>query len=153
MNCPLPAPRVARVVAVVGCLFSLAAVAAGGQAARGRCFPVNVALHPAGRFAAVQHSGCGQHEVRIIDLESGEPVSQAASSPSGRPRNRECRAAWLHHLTARRFTWPSAGADKADDIKLNEIVWRCVRGPPSPMPAPRRAAFYIAHANDDDDDK
>jgi YVTN family beta-propeller protein len=43
--------------------------------------------------------------------------------------------------------------DKADDIKLNEIVWRSVRGANSPMPAPRRAAFYKAHAKDDDDDR
>jgi hypothetical protein len=46
-----------------------------------------------------------------------------------------------------------SGPDKADDIQLNEIVWRSVRGPSSPMPAPRRAAFYKAHAKDDDDDK
>lgn len=43
------------------------------------------------------------------------------------------------------------GPDKADDIKLNEIVWRSVRGASSPMPAPVRAAFYKAHAKDDDD--
>lgn len=41
--------------------------------------------------------------------------------------------------------------DKADDIKLNEIVWRSVRGADSPMPAPVRAAFYKSHAKDDDD--
>ncbi|MEO6001654.1 MAG: SMP-30/gluconolactonase/LRE family protein [Opitutus sp.] len=41
--------------------------------------------------------------------------------------------------------------DKADDIALNEIVWRSVRGPRSPMPAPVRAAFYKAHPKDDDD--
>ncbi len=45
------------------------------------------------------------------------------------------------------FTAP----DKVDDIKLNEIVWRSVRGANSPMPAPVRAAFYKAHAKDDDD--
>ena len=39
--------------------------------------------------------------------------------------------------------------DKADDIKLNEIVWRSVRGADSPMPAPVRAAFYKAHDQDD----
>ncbi len=44
------------------------------------------------------------------------------------------------------FTEP----DKADDIKLNEIVWRSVRGEKSPMPAPVRAAFYKAHKDDDD---
>ena len=41
--------------------------------------------------------------------------------------------------------------DKADDIALNEIVWRSVRGPNSPMPAPVRAAFYKAHPKSDDD--
>lgn len=39
--------------------------------------------------------------------------------------------------------------DKADDIKLNEIVWRSVRGADSPMPGPVRAAFYKAHKDDD----
>lgn len=41
--------------------------------------------------------------------------------------------------------------DKADDIALNEIVWRSVRGADSPMPAPVRAAFYKAHEKGDDD--
>ncbi|WP_414661134.1 bifunctional YncE family protein/alkaline phosphatase family protein [Horticoccus sp. 23ND18S-11] len=41
--------------------------------------------------------------------------------------------------------------DRADDIKLNEIVWRSVRGVNSPMPAPVRAAFYKSHQKDDDD--
>jgi len=40
--------------------------------------------------------------------------------------------------------------DKADDIKLNEIVWRSVRGADSPMPAPVRAAFYKAHGKGED---
>ncbi len=42
--------------------------------------------------------------------------------------------------------------DRADDIALNEIVWRSVRGPDSPMPAPVRAAFFKAHPKSDDDD-
>ena len=42
--------------------------------------------------------------------------------------------------------------DKADDIRLNEIIWRSVRGADSPMPAPVRAAFYKAHPKLDDDD-
>ncbi|MSU49085.1 MAG: YncE family protein, partial [Opitutus sp.] len=41
--------------------------------------------------------------------------------------------------------------DKADDIKLNEIVWRSVRGENSPMPAPVRAAFYKTHKKDADE--
>jgi len=45
-------------------------------------------------------------------------------------------------------------ADRADDIALNEIVWRSVKGAHSPMPAPVRAAFFRAHPkiNDGDDD-
>ncbi len=39
-------------------------------------FPVNVALHPGGVFAAVLHSGYSQHEVRILDLAHGRCVSQ-----------------------------------------------------------------------------
>ena len=39
--------------------------------------------------------------------------------------------------------------DKVDDIKLNEIVWRSVRGADSPMPAPVRAAFYQSHQKDE----
>jgi len=42
--------------------------------------------------------------------------------------------------------------DAADDLQLNEIIWRSVRGPNSPMPAPKRAAFVFAHPGKDDDD-
>ena len=34
--------------------------------------------------------------------------------------------------------------DAADDLALNEIVWRSVRGADSPMPPPTRAAFVFA---------
>jgi len=42
--------------------------------------------------------------------------------------------------------------DRADDLRLNEIVWRSVRGADSPMPPPRRAAFVFTTLDDDDDD-
>ena len=42
--------------------------------------------------------------------------------------------------------------DAADDLALNEIIWRSVRGPNCPMPAPTRAAFVFAAPNDRDDD-
>ena len=42
--------------------------------------------------------------------------------------------------------------DAADDLLLNQIVWRSVRGADSPMPAPRRAAFVFASEEDDQDD-
>jgi hypothetical protein len=46
-------------------------------------------------------------------------------------------------------------ADAVDDSLLNDVIWHSVRGCNAPMPAPVRAAFFIAHAkaskNDDDD--
>ena len=44
------------------------------------------------------------------------------------------------------------GADRVDDLVLNEIIWRSVKGAGHPMPAPLRAAFYKAHPTKDDDD-
>ena len=35
-------------------------------------FPVNVAVHPSGKYAAVLHSGYGQHEIVVIAIPSGE---------------------------------------------------------------------------------
>ncbi len=45
-------------------------------------FPVNIALHPSGAFAAVLHGGWGQHEVRILDVKAHQFVSQAAIEES-----------------------------------------------------------------------
>jgi hypothetical protein len=42
--------------------------------------------------------------------------------------------------------------DAADDLVLNEIIWRSVRGANSPMPAPKRAAFVFTHPPGKDDD-
>ena len=45
-----------------------------------------------------------------------------------------------------------AKEDAVDDLLLNEMVWRSVRGTNSAMPAPVHAAFVFAHAKQDDDD-
>lgn len=42
--------------------------------------------------------------------------------------------------------------DAADDLILNDIVWRSVRGADSPMPPPVRAAFVFTQAEDEDED-
>jgi DNA-binding beta-propeller fold protein YncE len=42
--------------------------------------------------------------------------------------------------------------DAADDLLFNDIIWRSVRGPNSPMPPPVRASFVIVHAEEEDDD-
>ncbi|HEY7310113.1 MAG TPA: bifunctional YncE family protein/alkaline phosphatase family protein [Gemmataceae bacterium] len=45
-----------------------------------------------------------------------------------------------------------AKEDAADDLLLNEVIWRSVKGAHSPMPAPVRAAFVMPRVQDDDDD-
>ena len=40
-------------------------------------FPVNIALHPGGKFAAVLHSGNSQHEILVLELPGGRLVSRA----------------------------------------------------------------------------
>ena len=42
--------------------------------------------------------------------------------------------------------------DAVDDLVLNEMIWRSVRGPSSKMPAPVRAAFVFASPSARDDD-
>jgi DNA-binding beta-propeller fold protein YncE len=38
-------------------------------------FPVNIAVHPDGRFAAVLHSGHGKHEIMVVDVPAAKVVS------------------------------------------------------------------------------
>ena len=45
---------------------------AGVQLALGD-FPVNIALHPDGKWAAVLHAGYGEHEIVVVELRKGHP--------------------------------------------------------------------------------
>jgi phospholipase C len=42
--------------------------------------------------------------------------------------------------------------DAADDLLLNEVIWRSIRGPDHPMPAPVRAGYVFARGKDREDD-
>jgi hypothetical protein len=44
-----------------------------------------------------------------------------------------------------------AKEDQADDLVLNEMIWRSVRGAKDPMPAPIRAGFVMVKSPGDDD--
>src|ERR1700722_8267282 len=55
---------------------------AGRQVQLGGTLPVNIAVHPKGRFAAVMDCGYGPHEVILVDLTSGKISSRAAVSNS-----------------------------------------------------------------------
>ena len=43
--------------------------------------------------------------------------------------------------------------DAADDLQLNEVIWRSVRGPESRMPPPVRAGFVFAVPEIDEDER
>jgi DNA-binding beta-propeller fold protein YncE len=55
-------------------------------------------------------------------------------------RNR--RVAWGAKLSEQ---FDLTKEDEADDLLLNEVIWRSVKGAESPMPAPVRAAFVRPH--------
>jgi YVTN family beta-propeller protein len=41
--------------------------------------------------------------------------------------------------------------DAADDLIFNEIIWKAVKGPDSPMPPPVRAAFVVPEVEDEEE--
>jgi YVTN family beta-propeller protein len=61
---------------------------------------------------------------------------------------RNTRLAWGSDLSE---TMDFSKEDAADDLLLNEVIWRSVKGPDSPMPAPVRAAFVFQIDEDEDD--
>lgn len=40
-------------------------------------FPVNIAMHPGGEYAAILHCGYGQHEIQILDIAASKIISRA----------------------------------------------------------------------------
>src|ERR1700690_1216085 len=40
-------------------------------------FPVNIAVHPQGRFAAILHSGYSHHGIMVVDLMTEKVVTNA----------------------------------------------------------------------------
>ncbi len=56
------------------------------------------------------------------------------------------KTAWGAELTK---TMDLAKEDAADDLLLNEMIWRSIRGADSRMPAPHRAAFVFTEDDDD----
>src|SRR5262245_41591777 len=39
-------------------------------------FPVNIAIHPGGKFAAILHCGYGEHEIVVVDIAGNKIVSR-----------------------------------------------------------------------------
>jgi len=39
-------------------------------------FPVNITMHPDGKFAAILHAGHSGHEIHVLDIEKAEVVQK-----------------------------------------------------------------------------
>ena len=70
-----------------------------------------------------------EHQPSNVDLNAKNTVASWGAAESGKMDLRE--------------------ADAADDQRLNEIIWRSVRGANRPMPPPVHAAFVWPHHDDD----
>jgi DNA-binding beta-propeller fold protein YncE len=68
------------------------------------------------------------------------------------PANVELQERNSAHAWGGKIKMNFAREDAVDDLLLNEVVWRSVRGPDSPMPAPVRAAFVFEHRGEKDAD-
>ena len=68
------------------------------------------------------------------------------------PANVDLEARNSAHAWGGKIKMNFAREDAVDDLLLNEVVWRSVRGPDSPMPAPVRAAFVFEHQGEKDGD-
>jgi hypothetical protein len=60
---------------------------------------------------------------------------------------RNTRDAWGTDLSAQ---MDFSREDAIDDRLLNEVIWRSIKGPRAPMPAPARAAFIVGRRDEDD---
>jgi DNA-binding beta-propeller fold protein YncE len=108
--------------------------------------------------------------LRTMELILGlEPMSQfdAAATPMFRsftaqadPRTYTCRPARVDLEAVNPPNAPGAAVslqfdftkeDRADDLLLNEVVWKSVKGPDAVMPPPVRAAFVLPNREDGED--
>jgi hypothetical protein len=107
--------------------------------------------------------------LRTIELILGlKPMSQfdAAAQPmfnsfqaspelrpyQARPANVDLQARNDKKAWGGRRKMNFAKEDAVDDLLLNEVIWRSVRGADSAMPAPVRAGFVFAHPREKDQD-
>lgn len=76
-----------------------------------------------------------------------DPRPYLAEFPRANLEERNSTQAWGRKLSEK---MNFAREDAADDLLLNEVVWRSVKGPGSPMPPPVRAAFVRGQRDGDD---
>ncbi|HEX4646213.1 MAG TPA: YncE family protein, partial [Verrucomicrobiae bacterium] len=98
----------------------------------------------------------GMKPMTQFDAAAAPMYNSFAAQPDVRPyealppnvdlRETNTVAAWGSKI---KFNF--AKEDQADDLLLNEMIWRSVRGAKDPMPAPIRAGFVMVNSLGDDD--
>jgi len=98
-------------------------------------FPVNIAMHPSGRYAAILHCGYGQHEIIVVNITQGvvvtrTPVAEAFYGIAFSPDGRVLVASGAGDEVIRKFDFNNGFLSQPEEIKLRE---KAVRGVPAGM--------------------
>ena len=94
-------------------------------------FPVNIALHPTEPFAAVLHSGWGDHEIVVVDLKSFEIISRVTLPQSFcglcfSPDGKQIFASGAESGTVHQFQFAKGYLADHREIKLGETADKLV---------------------------
>jgi DNA-binding beta-propeller fold protein YncE len=108
-----------------------------------RTMELILGLKPMSQFDAAAHPMYHSFQAKA-DLSGYEPVV-----PQVDLQEKNKATAWGSKVSEK---FNLAREDAADDLLLNEVIWRSIKGANSPMPAPVRAAFVMPRVQDDDDD-
>jgi DNA-binding beta-propeller fold protein YncE len=108
-----------------------------------RTMELILGLKPMSQFDAAARPMYGSFQAKP-DLTAYRHARPAADL-----EERNKATAWGAHLS-QQFDFTKE--DRADDLKLNELIWRSVRGPDSLMPPPVRAAFVMPGGKKPKDD-
>jgi YVTN family beta-propeller protein len=94
-------------------------------------FPINIALHPGGRFAAVLHSGYSEQEIIVVDLASAQVASRTGVHESfyGLQFSRDGRRLFcsgagdevVHSFEFQQGTLTNRHSIRLHDIKLRAV--------------------------------
>jgi DNA-binding beta-propeller fold protein YncE len=94
-------------------------------------FPVNIAVHPAGRYAAVLHCGYGRHQIRIVDLPAvkvvqTQPVREAFYGLSWSADGKNLFCSGASDEVIRQFGFEDGKLKLERNIKLRDPAQRAI---------------------------
>jgi DNA-binding beta-propeller fold protein YncE len=104
-----------------------------------RTIELILGLRPMSQFDAAAHPMYASFQAK----PNLEPYKHVVPEVDMKAINK--KTAWGAKLSE---TFDFTREDAADDLLLNEVIWRSVRGRDSPMPPPVRAAFVFPKLND-----